>query len=139
MALHIREHEQDGIVILALKGRLVAGDEVETLRMRVRAECQAGHTQIVLDCAGLDYIDSSGLGTLVHAHSTLAQRDGGALRLLHLNERNLELMVVTKLSTVFELFDDETEAVNSFFPERRVRKFDILNFVSQQRKKKAEA
>ena len=139
MALTINEHQVDGVVVLGLKGRLVMGDPVEALRDRVREVCEAGHRRIVLECKALDYIDSSGLGTLVHAHSTLAQRDGGALRLLHLNERNLELMIITKLTTVFELFDDELEAVNSFYPGRNVRKFDILNFVTAQKKRKADA
>jgi anti-sigma B factor antagonist len=138
MALEIREHTRDEVVVLVLDGRLVAGDAVEALRDRVRALCQGGALRQVLDCGRLDYIDSSGLGTLVHAHSTLVNK-GGGLALLHLNERNLELMVITKLSTVLELFDDELEAVNSFYPERRVRKFDILNFVTEQRKKKARA
>lgn len=138
MGLDITEHQRNSAVVLALNGRLTAGDEVEMLRERVRALCQSGSLHLVLDCAQLAYIDSSGLGTLVHAHSSLTNK-GGGLALLHLNERNLELMIITKLTTVFELFDDEQEAANSFFPERRVRKFDILNFVTQQRQKKAQA
>jgi anti-sigma B factor antagonist len=138
MALEIHEHEREGVVVLVLDGRLTAGDEVERLRDRVRAVCEGGQLRLVLDCAALHYIDSSGLGTLVHAHSTLVNK-GGGLALLHLNERNIELMIITKLSTVFELFDDEREATNSFYPERRVRKFDILNFVTEQRKRKAKA
>ena len=138
MALEIREHTRDGVVILVLKGRLTMGDEVETFRERVRTTFEAGHRWVAIDGAALEYIDSSGLGTLVHCHSKLSH-DGGALRLFHLNERNLELMIITKLTTVFELFDDEQEAINSFFPGRNVRKFDILNFVDEQRKRKANA
>ena len=138
MALEIREHTQDGVVILALRGRLTMGDEVEAFRERVRTTFEAGHRWVAIDGAALDYIDSSGLGMLVYCHSKMAH-DGGALHLFHLNERNLQLMIITKLTTVFELFDDEQQAINSFFPERSVRKFDIMAFVEQQRKRKAGA
>ena len=54
------------------------------------------------------------------------------MRLLNLNRRNIELLVLTKLTTVFELFDDEHNAVNSFFPNREIKRFDILSFVREQ-------
>jgi anti-sigma B factor antagonist len=63
---------------------------------------------------------------------TSLKKAGGALKLLKLSRRNIELLVLTKLTTVFEIFDDEQDAVNSFFPNRQIRKFDILSFVKQQ-------
>jgi anti-sigma B factor antagonist len=54
------------------------------------------------------------------------------MKLMKLNRRNIELLVLTKLSTVFEVFQDEQDAVNSFFPEREIKRFDILSFVKQQ-------
>ena len=63
---------------------------------------------------------------------TSVHKVGGALKLLNLSRRNIELLVLTKLTTVFELFGDEQDAVNSFFPDREIRKFDILSFVQQQ-------
>ena len=60
------------------------------------------------------------------------QKAGGALKLVNLNRRNLELVLLTKLSTVFQIFADEQEAVNSFFPDREIKHFDILSFVQQQ-------
>jgi anti-sigma B factor antagonist len=60
------------------------------------------------------------------------KKPGGALKILNLSKRNVELLVLTKLTTVFELFVDEQDAVNSFFPDRQIRKFDILSFVQQQ-------
>jgi anti-sigma B factor antagonist len=69
---------------------------------------------------------------------TSLRKSGGALKLLNLNQRNIELLVLTKLTTVFELFDDEQEAVNSFFPNRQIRKFDILSFVREQEKAQRE-
>jgi anti-sigma B factor antagonist len=86
----------------------------------------------------VEYIDSTGLGTLVVCYNTL-QKAGGALKLLNLNCRNTELLILTKLSTVFELFDDEQEAVNSFFPGREIRHFDILSFVEESRRSEEES
>jgi anti-anti-sigma regulatory factor len=79
----------------------------------------------------VEYIDSTGLGSMVICFTTL-QKAGGAMKLMKLNRRNIELLVLTKLSTVFEVFQDEQDAVNSFFPEREIKRFDILSFVKQQ-------
>jgi len=78
----------------------------------------------------IDFIDSSGLGTMVMCQTRL-QKINGVAKLAYLNRRNLELLLLTKIDTIFEVFDDETEAVNSFFPEREIRRFDILAFVQQ--------
>lgn len=132
MALTIHEREREGITILDLKGRLTAGEEAGSLRERLRAEAAAGRTKVILNLAEVDYIDSTGLGTLVICYTSL-QKAGGAVKLLNLNRRNVELLVLTKLSTVFEIFNDEQDAVNSFFPGRRIQRFDILSFLQSQR------
>lgn len=132
MALIIREREKEGVRILDLKGRLTVGDEVALLRERLRAEAEAGRKQIILNLQEVDYIDSTGLGSLVICYTSL-QKAGGALKLLNVNRRNIELLVLTKLTTVFEIFSDEQDAVNSFFPGRQIRRFDILSFLESQR------
>jgi anti-sigma B factor antagonist len=132
MALTIQDREREGIAILDLKGRLTAGEEAGILRERLRAEAAAGRTNVILNLAEIDYIDSTGLGTLVICYTSL-QKAGGALKLLNLNRRNVELLVLTKLSTVFEIFNDEQDAVNSFFPGRKIQRFDILSFLQSQR------
>jgi anti-sigma B factor antagonist len=134
MALSIQQHEREGVVILDLEGRLVAGEETTKLRETVKALQAAAKLQVVLNLAGVDYIDSTGLGTLVMCHTGLEKLTGG-LRLLNLSTRNLELLVLTKLTSIFHLYDDEQSAVNSFFPGRAIKKFDILSFVEQQRRK----
>jgi anti-sigma B factor antagonist len=78
----------------------------------------------------LDYIDSTGLGNLVIYYTTL-KKHGGALKLVNLNKRNVELLLLTKLHTVFEVFSDVKDAVNSFFPDRVIQRFDVLSFVQQ--------
>ncbi|HLG97430.1 MAG TPA: STAS domain-containing protein [Bryobacteraceae bacterium] len=131
MALDIHSREKEGIAILDLKGRLVVGD-ASLLREKVNEEAAAGHNNIVLNLADVDYIDSTGLGTMVICFTSL-QKTGGALKLCNLNRRNIELLLLTKLSTVFHIFGEEQEAINSFFPEREIKHFDILSFVQQQK------
>jgi anti-sigma B factor antagonist len=92
---------------------------------------------IVFNMAQVDYVDSTGLGALVMSATSL-RKGGGNVKLLNLNRRNIELLVMTKLATVFEIFNDEQDAVNSYFPDRKIKTFDILDFV-QQHKNKEEA
>jgi len=131
MSLDIQQREREGIVILDLKGRLVVGEPIASLRERIRELCEAGHNNVILNLQGVDYIDSTGLGGLVISYTTL-KKAGGALKIFNLTRRNIELLVLTKLSTVFEVFTDEQDAVNSFFPNREIKRFDILSFVQQQ-------
>ena len=79
----------------------------------------------------MDYIDSTGLGILVICFTSL-KKLGGALKLVNPNKRNVELLLLTKLHTVFEVFVEVQDAVNSFFPDRQIKHFDILNFVQEQ-------
>ena len=92
----------------------------------------------MLDLAGVDFIDSTGLGALVIGFTTM-RKGGGMLKLLNLNRRNIELLILTKLTAVFELFTDEQDAINSFFPDREVKKFDILNFVRKIKETEGES
>ncbi|MBM3814708.1 MAG: STAS domain-containing protein [Acidimicrobiia bacterium] len=128
MALELKQKEIEGIQILSLKGRLTVGPEATILRERLREMAEAGQVKVILDLKQVDYIDSTGLGGLVICFTTL-RKAGGALKLLSLNKRNIELLLLTKLTTVFELFADEQDAVNSFFPGREISKFDILSFI----------
>ena len=130
MALEIRQREREGIAILELKGRLTAGPEAGALREQVSTMAATGARNLVLDMHALDYIDSTGLGALVMCATSL-RRNGGNIKLLNLNRRNIELLVMTKLATVFEIFTDEQDAVNSYFPDRKIKAFDILDFVHQ--------
>jgi anti-sigma B factor antagonist len=136
MALEFAEHQREGVDILALKGRITVG-EVSPVRDRIAALVAAGKTQIVLDLHHVDYIDSTGLGNLVISY-TQVKNAGGALKLTNLNKRNVELLALTRLHTVFEVFGDETDAVNSFFPDREIKHFDILNFVQHHDEAEAE-
>jgi anti-sigma B factor antagonist len=130
MHLEIQQRDREGIILLDLKGRLVAGDEVGLFRDTVELLSKLEAPKIILNLHAVDYIDSLGLGTMVMCYMRL-QKVGGVAKLSQLNRRNLELLLLTKIDTIFEVFEDETEAVNSFFPEREIRRFDILAFVQQ--------
>lgn len=130
MSLQIAQREREGIIILDLTGRITAGNESSSFRAEIEKQAQAPEPKLILNLRGVDYIDSTGLGALVMCATSL-RKVGGAARLLHLNRRHMELLVMTKIDTIFEVFDDETDAVNSFFPGRTVNRFDILSFVKK--------
>jgi anti-sigma B factor antagonist len=130
--LDIQNREKEGITILDLKGRLAVGEPCTLLREKVDQELTDGRDKVILNLKQVDYIDSTGLGTMVICFTRL-QKAGGALKLVNLNRRNIELLLLTKLSTVMQIFGDEQESVNSFFPEREIKHFDILNFIQQQK------
>lgn len=132
MRLELQQRETEGVVILDLKGRITVGPEAGLLREKISSVAAQGRTNIILNLEHVDYIDSTGLGALVMCASTL-RKQGGNMKLLHLNRRNIELLIMTKLSTVFDIFADEQDAVNSFFPGRQIKTFDILNFVQQMK------
>ena len=133
MPLTITEREHEGIVILHLKGRLTVG-ESNPLREKIGEMLSSGHSNIVLDLEEIDYIDSTGLGGMVICY-TQVKRAGGMLKLMKLNRRNVELLALTRLHTVFEVFAEETDAVNSYFPDREIQRFDILDFIQQNEPK----
>lgn len=133
MALEITQREREGVVILDIKGRLKAGDETTRFRDKIEELSHAGTKNLVANLEGVDYIDSTGLGALVMCATSL-RKNGGSMKLLNLNRRNIELLVMTKLATVFEIFADEQDAVNSYYPDRKIKTFDILDFVQQLKK-----
>jgi anti-sigma B factor antagonist len=128
MNLDISTREREGIVILDFKGRLTAGPDVAAFRAGVEKYAGDQQAKAIFNLLNVDYIDSTGLGAMVMSAQQIKKGGGGA-KLLNLNRRNIELIGLTRLDTIFEVFDDETEAVNSFFPDREIRRFDVLAFV----------
>jgi anti-sigma B factor antagonist len=131
MSLEIRESSREGVDILSLKGRLTVG-EASTVREKVNAVAAAGRFNVLLNLEHVEYIDSTGLGAMVICFTSL-KKAGGALKLVNPNKRNVELLLLTKLHTIFEVFSDEQDAVNSYFPDREIKRFDILSFVQQEK------
>ena len=101
-----------GVTIVDISGRIVLGEETNKLRESVKNLVSQGKKNVVLDMKNVTMIDSSGLGALVAAHSS-AKSSGATLRLCNLGSRTNELLQVTRLLTVFEVSDSETEAVRA--------------------------
>jgi anti-sigma B factor antagonist len=131
MSLHIEERESEGIVILDLKGPLTLGHGDLELRDRLAALHESGKVNIILNLKDVTEIDSTGLGTLVFGLARL-RKAGGRLALANVNRSHLKLFLLTRLAIAFEFFDDEHDAVDSFFPDRELKHFDILDFVEHQ-------
>jgi anti-sigma B factor antagonist len=130
MALEIAQREREGILLLDLKGRITAGEEASAFRGAFEKLADVVDLRLILNMQGIEYVDSTGLGALVMC-ANVARRTNGTVRLVNVNRRNIELLVMTKIDTIFEVFDDESDAVNSFFPGRKIKRFDILAFVQQ--------
>jgi anti-sigma B factor antagonist len=123
--------------ITEFHGRLVAGGALESFRAKLESLLAEGVRYAVLDLRETDYIDSSALGCLVMTH-TRFQKAGGKITLFGLSSRQLELLIITKLTTVFQLFEDELDAVNACIPGREPRKFDLLEFIQRARRQEGE-
>jgi anti-sigma B factor antagonist len=132
MGLEIAHREREGIKLIDLKGRIVVGEEASAFRNAIERLAAEPGLQLILNMHEVDYVDSTGLGAMVMC-STRVRNANGVTKLVNVNRRNIELLVMTKIDTMFEVFDDETEAVNSFFPDREIKRFDILSFVQQMR------
>jgi anti-sigma B factor antagonist len=103
----------DGITIVDLSGRITLGEGSVVLRDNIRDVIGQGHKKILLNLGDVTYIDSSGIGELVSAFTTV-RNQGGELKLLNLTKKVHDLLQITKLYTVFDIKDDEATAINSF-------------------------
>jgi anti-sigma B factor antagonist len=112
MQLRISTRTMDGVLIVDCAGRIVFGEESAILRDTVR-KLIGENNRLVLNLGGISYIDSGGLGTLVSLYTT-AHNAGGTVKLANLTQRVGDLLQVTKLLTIFEVFDSEELAVQSF-------------------------
>ena len=132
MSLEIQQRDREGVAVLELKGRITLGKEATALREKVAALSAANVHNLVFNMAAVDYIDSTGLGAMVMCVTSL-RKVGGNVKLVYLNRRNIELLVMTRLATCFEIFTDEGDAVGSYYPDRKIKTFDILDFVSKMK------
>jgi len=109
----IEQRVVGGVAILDLSGKLALGDGDGLLKDKVNSLVHQGMKEIALNLGGLSYMDSAGLGELIAAHSTMT-RNGGHIKVFNLTKRVTELLVITKVLTVFDVFDSEQEALKSF-------------------------
>jgi anti-sigma B factor antagonist len=111
--LVINQRQAGDVTILDMEGELRIGDSSTALRSAIRNLASGGNTKILLNLAGVKYIDSSGIGELIANYTTVG-RSGGQLKLLNLTEKVQDLLVITKLLTVFDVYDNEADALSSF-------------------------
>jgi len=132
MSLEITIGEREGIGILDLNGHLTFGQEDVEFRSELDRLVQAGKTRLVLNLGHLHKLDTTGLGTLLFALAKL-RKAGGNLALFNLRPSHIELLTEAKLETVLEIFHDEQDAIDGFFPDRKLKRYDILQFVESKR------
>ncbi len=113
MSVELNYRQIGDVSVVDVSGRITLGDGSSTLRNALREMGGKGQKKILLNLAGLTYIDSSGIGELVSAYATLANQ-GGRLKLLNLTDRVKDLLLLTKLYTVFEVYTDEAKALASY-------------------------
>ncbi|OLB22755.1 MAG: anti-anti-sigma factor [Acidobacteriales bacterium 13_2_20CM_55_8] len=113
MSMKISNRQVDGVSIVDCSGRITLGEGSVTLRDTVRELLSKGRKKILLNLGEVNYIDSSGIGELVSAFTTV-RNQGGDLKLLNLTKKVHDLLQITKLYTVFDVKDDEAAAVKSF-------------------------
>ncbi|HJX90728.1 MAG TPA: STAS domain-containing protein [Pyrinomonadaceae bacterium] len=111
--LEVNQRQAGDVTILDMSGAVRMGEGSITLRDAIRGLADAGKKKIILNLAGVKYVDSSGIGELI-ANYTTVSRQGGQLKLLNLTDRIQNLLVITKLLTVFDAYEDESEAIKSF-------------------------
>ena len=111
--LNIRERQAGDVTILDLEGKITIGEGSVSLRGAIRRLIEEGKKKILLNLGGVGYVDSSGIGELVSSFTTI-QRESGQLKLLNLTQKIQDLLGITKLLTVFDTYDDEATALNSF-------------------------
>lgn len=111
--MNITERITHDVVVLDLVGRLTIGEGAELLRDKVTSVVFQGHSKVLLNLAGVPYIDSGGLGELVRC-SMAAKKANGSVKLVGLTGRIVDLLAITKLITVFDTFETEEQAIQSF-------------------------
>src|SRR5262245_39718199 len=102
-----------GVTVAQVTGRITRGEGPANLRETLRRLANEGHRRILLDLSGVTYLDSSGIGVLVASFATMANL-GGSVKLLRLSSRVKDLLLLTKLYTVFEVYEEEASAILSF-------------------------
>jgi len=111
--LNISERQTGDVTVLDMTGKITIGEGSVALRSAIRRLLEEGRKKILLNLAGVGYIDSSGIGELVSSY-TNTEKDGGKLKLLNLTQKIQDLLAITKLLTVFDVYQSEAEAVSSF-------------------------
>jgi anti-sigma B factor antagonist len=138
MSLEITSRLVEGIRILDLSGYLTLGQEDLDFRAELDRLVKAGTVRVALNFSDVRRLDTTGLGTLLFALAKI-QKAGGQLVIFELKKTHIELLTEARLETVFEVFRDQQDAIDSFFPDRNVTRFDILAYVESENLNRAKS
>ncbi|MGA9771185.1 MAG: STAS domain-containing protein [Blastocatellia bacterium] len=111
--MDIKERVVDGVSVLDLSGKIVLGEGDGQVRERIKDLLSDGQKKILLNLGDVTYVDSAGLGALISSYTT-TKREGGQLKLVNLTKRIQDLLAITKLITVFDTYESEQEALESY-------------------------
>jgi len=111
--LNINERQAGDVTVLDMSGKITIGEGSVALRTAIRRLLEEGKKRILLNLSGVSYVDSSGIGELVSSYTAI-NKEGGQLKLLNLTQKIQDLLTITKLLTVFDVYDNEAEALNSY-------------------------
>jgi anti-sigma B factor antagonist len=111
--LDIKERQAGDVTILDMNGKVTIGEGSVALRSAIRRLLEEGKKKILLNLAGVGYIDSSGIGELVSSYTAI-NKENGQLKLLNLTQKLQDLLAITKLLTVFDVYENESDALNSY-------------------------
>jgi anti-sigma B factor antagonist len=136
MHLEIQQREKEGIAILDLKGKIVLGPEDLSLRERLLSLLDKGIRNVVLKLKEVTHIDTAGVGALMLCTEKF-RAAGGRLVLVNLSPAQANIANILRLDSELDIYPDELDAVNSFFPDRAVQHYDILQLVEQVRARRA--
>ena len=132
MPLEIKQRETEGIIVLDLKGRLVLGPDDLAFRQALESLLAAGKKNVILNLHDLFAVDTAGVGSMIFAAQKLREA-GGRLVLLNIVPSHTSLDDLLKLDTTFDTYSEELAAVNSFFPDRALPRYDLLEFLEEER------
>jgi len=113
MAVSFQTKNSGDVCVLSPEGKIVIGDEVGALREKIKELLEGGNKNILINLANVSYIDSTGVGALVGSFTTI-RNQGGQMKLSNLSQRVRDILLVTKLLTVFDVYESETEGTKSF-------------------------
>ena len=111
--LNINERQAGDVTVLDMSGKITIGEGSVALRTAIRRVLEEGKRRILLNLGGVSYIDSSGIGELVSSYTAI-NKEEGQLKLLNLTQKLQDLLAITKLLTIFDVYENEAEALNSF-------------------------
>jgi anti-sigma B factor antagonist len=112
--LNMKERQAGDVTVLDMAGKITIGEGSVALRSAIKRLLDEGKKKVLLNLSGVGYIDSSGIGELVSSYTTIQVKGGGQLKLLNLTQKLQDLLTITKLLTVFDVYESEADALNGF-------------------------